>query len=41
MSNNCTRMWLMQLAKTPDGQRLLDVGITNNLKKGFELQLVL
>jgi len=39
MSANCTRVWLLQLAKTPDGQRLLDVGLTNNLKTGFKAEL--
>ncbi len=34
MHKNCTRLWLLELAKTPSGQRLLDVGITNNLKVG-------
>eukprot|EP00955_Chlamydomonas_euryale_P029198 307877-Chlamydomonas_euryale.AAC.1 len=34
MHRNCTRLWLLELARShPVGQRLLDVGITNNLKK--------
>ena len=39
MDQNCTRLWLLELAKTNDGSRLLDVGITNNLKKGLKTQL--
>ncbi|GAX81466.1 hypothetical protein CEUSTIGMA_g8895.t1 [Chlamydomonas eustigma] len=40
MRENCTRLWLLELAKTDLGQKHLDVGITNNLKKGFQVQLV-
>eukprot|EP00798_Chlamydomonas_sp_ICE-L_P018187 gene18187-24626_t len=35
---NCTRAWLMKLGKTQDGKRLLDVGITRNKKRGFEVE---
>lgn len=38
MDKNCTRLWLLELAKR--GQRLLDVGITNNLKKGLKVEIV-
>uniref|UniRef100_A0A7R9YW00 Glycosyl transferase CAP10 domain-containing protein n=1 Tax=Chlamydomonas euryale TaxID=1486919 RepID=A0A7R9YW00_9CHLO len=38
MHRNCTRLWLLELARShPVGQRLLDVGITNNLKKGLKV----
>jgi hypothetical protein len=40
MKRNCTRLWLLKLAATDLGQKYLDVGITNNLKKGFQVQLV-
>ena len=41
MSANCTRMWIVKLQKTdPEGSRLLDAGITNNLKNGFKTELV-
>ena len=40
MDRNCTRLWLLELAKIPLGQKLLDVGITNNLKKGLKVELV-
>eukprot|EP00798_Chlamydomonas_sp_ICE-L_P015949 gene15948-22083_t len=39
MPKNCTREWLLELGQTPDGKRLLDVGITNNLKKGFKADI--
>lgn len=39
MDTNCTRLWLLDLAKTEEGKRLLDVGITNNLKKGLKTQI--
>jgi hypothetical protein len=40
MHRNCTRLWLLELAKTAVGQQLLDVGITNNQKNGLKVQLV-
>ena len=38
MEKNCTRLWLLELAQS--GEKLLDVGITNNLKKGLKVDLV-
>jgi hypothetical protein len=40
MDRNCTRLWLLEVAKTTLGQDLLDVGITNNLKKGLKVKEV-
>ncbi|KXZ53929.1 hypothetical protein GPECTOR_6g847 [Gonium pectorale] len=40
MRPNSTRLWIMALQKNdPDGQRLLDAGITNNLSKRKDIQL--
>ena len=39
MDKNCTRLWLLELAKMSGGD-ILDVGITNNLKKGYKVKLV-
>ncbi|KAG2496742.1 hypothetical protein HYH03_005151 [Edaphochlamys debaryana] len=37
---NCTRMWILALQRNdPDGQRLLDAGITNNLHKKIKIKL--
>jgi hypothetical protein len=38
MDKNCTRLWLLELAKR--GESLLDVGITNNLKNGLRVEIV-
>ncbi|GIL83630.1 hypothetical protein Vretifemale_12300, partial [Volvox reticuliferus] len=41
MRPNCTRLWIIELQKNdPDGRRLLDAGITNNLSKRKDVQLV-
>ncbi|GIL52126.1 hypothetical protein Vafri_8051 [Volvox africanus] len=41
MRPNCTRLWIIELMKNdPDGRRLLDAGITNNLSRRKDLQLV-
>ncbi|KAG2442031.1 hypothetical protein HYH02_009823 [Chlamydomonas schloesseri] len=40
MKPNSTRLWIMKLQEThPDGQRLLDAGITNNLNKKKKVKL--
>lgn len=40
MHHNCTRLWLLRLAKQPRWAPLLDVGITNNLKKSVQVPVV-
>ncbi|GLI64364.1 hypothetical protein VaNZ11_007608 [Volvox africanus] len=41
MRPNCTRLWIIELMKNdPEGRRLLDAGITNNLSRRKDLQLV-
>jgi hypothetical protein len=41
MRPNCTRLWIIELQRTdPEGARLLDAGITNNLSKRKDIQLV-
>ncbi|PNH03508.1 hypothetical protein TSOC_010428 [Tetrabaena socialis] len=40
MRRNCTRLWIIELQRShPEGQRLLDAGITNNLNKRHKLEL--
>ena len=39
MDKNCTRLGLLELAKSKGGS-ILDVGITNNLKKGLKVDVV-
>lgn len=41
MKPNSTRLWIMKLQEIdPDGKRLLDAGITNNLNKKKKVKLV-
>ncbi|GFH09940.1 CAP10 domain-containing protein, partial [Haematococcus lacustris] len=39
MRPNSTRMWLLSLSQRPEAAQLLDVGITNNLRKGLEVPI--
>ncbi|EFJ45679.1 hypothetical protein VOLCADRAFT_94091 [Volvox carteri f. nagariensis] len=41
MRPNCTRLWIIELQRSnPEGRRLLDAGITNNLSKRKDIKLV-
>ncbi len=40
MTPNCTRLWLVKLGSSPEGKKLMDVGITHNQKQGMKLELV-
>ncbi len=41
MGPSSTRLHIIKLQKTdPEGKRLLDAGITNNLKPSYKIQLV-
>lgn len=40
MPPNNTRLWLVRLGATPEGQPLLDAGITANLKESVKVELV-